>query len=191
MSDLSKFEWLSVARAEGALDAKDRAPNRTIQEGINQAVEAADGVLANYVIASDGPPLKKWMQDNGIKNVDGVPLEVLSALAVKNWAAELRNELAAGLSGKTHGLLLTALSLGRAHEALEIHIAYGSRLDGKRRSDSALPGARASRKCPYTVGEYDAAVVKVGTKQENLAKELKVDRKTLRKYGRPNDIEEV
>lgn len=45
--------------------------------------------------------------------------------------------------------------------------------------------ARRSRSCPYTAEEYDAAVAKVGTKKELIAAELGVDRKTLRKYGRP------
>lgn len=46
--------------------------------------------------------------------------------------------------------------------------------------------AASSRACPYTLEQYDAAVAKVGTKQELLAVELRVDRKTLRKYGRPD-----
>jgi hypothetical protein len=45
--------------------------------------------------------------------------------------------------------------------------------------------AAAAKDCPYTAEQYDAAAAKVGTKQELLAAELKVDRKTLRKYGRP------
>lgn len=45
--------------------------------------------------------------------------------------------------------------------------------------------AAKAKVCPYTRAEYDAAVAKVGTKQEALALKLKVDRATLRKYGRP------
>lgn len=43
------------------------------------------------------------------------------------------------------------------------------------------------RACPYTAGQYDAAVQVAGTKQQALARELGVSRKTLRKYGRPAD----
>ena len=44
----------------------------------------------------------------------------------------------------------------------------------------------AKRTCPYTRRQYDAAVAKVGTKQEALAMRLGVSRDTIRKYGRPN-----
>jgi hypothetical protein len=46
--------------------------------------------------------------------------------------------------------------------------------------------AAASKGCPYTAAEYDRAAAIAGTKQELLAFELSVDRKTLRKWGRPD-----
>lgn len=42
-----------------------------------------------------------------------------------------------------------------------------------------------NRACPYTREQYDKAVAENGTKQQVLAQVLGVDRRTLRKYGRP------
>jgi len=47
--------------------------------------------------------------------------------------------------------------------------------------------AAASKVCPYTAAEYDAAVAEVGTAPKRLAPKLKVSRNTLAKYGRPPD----
>ena len=46
---------------------------------------------------------------------------------------------------------------------------------------------RNNKTCPYTAKAYDKAVKKVGTKQYLIAEELDIDRKTLRKWGRPDD----
>jgi hypothetical protein len=52
--------------------------------------------------------------------------------------------------------------------------------------DLKMRELRLHRKgCPYTIAQYDAALEKAGTNQKRLAAELGVDRKTLRRHGRP------
>jgi DNA-binding transcriptional MerR regulator len=57
----------------------------------------------------------------------------------------------------------------------------------KRRNAVRAAASRRPSLCPYTAKEFDNAKTKARGKQLEMARELQVDPKTLRKYGRPDE----
>lgn len=123
--------------------------------------------------------------------------EALIAARVMEWfdlLVKLRAAHAANDDQQMRPLITRLITADPAHlEGVQIWLtvflmerfkAEFEQLDVRLRQIAA---GEARARCPYTIAQYDAAVATVGTKQELLAAELKVDRKTLRKYGRPTD----